>query len=211
MATPEELAAAAALETPPATPPEPVPAPEVSNREVKDSPLFQKMAADLAASNKREADRVAAEQSAASEAERKKLVEEGRMEEALKLKDTQISDMQATHAKEMANLNIESLLYAAGFRNRNFLTGAKGGFDHETMDAKEYVAQCVADPENAVFLGSTPTPPPAPPGKPVVNGAGMTLDQMKLAQTSTDPAVIATVRQFKRNYFDKHGHMPPTS
>jgi hypothetical protein len=176
---------------------------------VKNHPLFQKMASELAEIRNERKERKEAEDRAAREAERKKMIEEGRQEEALALRDKELEDLKTSHARELGQLNVENKLYAEGFRNRKFLSWAKDDYDG-VSDVDDYVATLKADPENAIFMGTPAAPPkPTPPGKPSISGGAMTLDQMRQMEASTDPSVKKQVREFKKQYFDEHGKMPP--
>jgi hypothetical protein len=194
---------------PPAAPPESGAPPAeggISNAELKSNPVFQKMASELGRLQKAEADRTAADTAAKQKAEQDALTAKGDFEAAMKLKDTQLADIQKNHAKELLERDLKLELSNTGFRNEMFVNGAVGSFTGESAGIADYVKELAAKEENKGFLGTATEkrgtlPEPNKPGSPTPT---MSVDEARrLSKESEDPKVRQSARDVLKAEFDR--------
>lgn len=198
------------------TPPEP-PAPQaepaepgsLTNNDVKNNELFKKVTAELAAAKKILQDKADAEAKAIADAELEKAKAAGDYEALLEKRDAEAAEKEAKYNAKVNSLTLKYELSAAGFEKRgiDLLTIEYNPETHGTVE--EYAKLVAEDESNKKFMASGPKAPPEPPGKPGAPSTGMNLEMMYKFEGSSDPAIQQQVRDFKRAYWDKNGHMPP--
>lgn len=178
-----------------------------TNRDIKESELFRKLASENAEMKRAQEEREEADKKAQSEAEIKAMEDKGQFEEALKLRDAEIERLKETHSKEILNRDLTTELLKAGFNNDTFLAGAVAGFDSNGNIA-EYVKSLVGNETNKPFLGGTKAAL-TPPGTPSVGGSAspMAASQIKELQNgSLDDR--AKARDYLKKYYAQNGKMP---
>ncbi len=183
----------------------------ISNADVKAHPLFKKLTDDLAERNKADADRKAADEAAQADAEQKRLKDEGKFEEAIKLeKDGREADARA-HALELQVRDLELAITKTGFTNDTFIRGAVAGFDPDKGTIEDYAKHLAENEVNKAFLGEITDPgKPTPPGKPPGGKQGaLNARQIKALKNSSDPAERRRGIKILEDYFDAHGQLPP--
>jgi predicted DNA binding CopG/RHH family protein len=145
-----------------------------SNRDVKNHPLFQKMASEYSEMKKRfdaidaaEAER--AQKAAEAEKDYAKATQLA-VDKALKAaKDEWAAEQAIKDARAEARFQ----LVKAGFKNDKFIRGLLDDFDSTKGSAEEFAKAAAADKENAMFLevpvskksGTNPDPPAPPAGQ----------------------------------------------
>lgn len=183
---------------------------ELDNAAVKKSPLFRKIAGELAERNRLDAEREADAKAEADAKEQERLKEAGRFDEAKKLYDESIAEIERKHSAKILEMDLKSKLLAADFRNKRFISGSISDYDPETCGTvEEYVKSLVDDPDNAGLLKTTTPTPLTPPGKIVVTGnTQLTTEQIKALEKSDDPAQKKQWQSYAKTYFSKYGKMP---
>jgi len=182
---------------------------EHSNNDVKSSPLFQKLASELAEIKRADAERLQLEQAAKKEAETKQLEAQGKYEEALKMREQEIENIKSQHQKEITQRDLKNELLTAGFTNQVFIKGAIA--EYEEGDISEYARQLASDESNKPFLGAIKqvfTPPSGGNVNGVSSVTIKTADDYNRAKTSADPNIRKQARDYGADYFNKHGRMP---
>lgn len=184
----------------------PTETPEIDNNAIKNSPLFQKLAGQLAERDRADKERLDAENKAKSDAAQAKLIEEGRFEESLKSKEQEIESIRLQHAQEITSRDIKSELYKAGFNNDTFVNGAVLGYDAETGSVADYVAAIAANEANAPFATNAARSHVTPPANsPVsnVSGVQITKDNYKTMLKSPDPNIQKQARTWGAANWDQ--------
>lgn len=174
------------------------------NNAIKNSPLFQKLAAEKAALEKAEQDRLAASAEAASKAEQAKLIEQGKFEESLALKNAELESIKDKHARELREIQIKNRLYKAGFGNDTFINGAVLGYNPEDGDIDSYVSAIEGDESNNPFKTAQVFKPNPPNGTHVSNVSVTTShEDLKQLSKSDSAEVRAQARAQLRKNFEK--------
>jgi hypothetical protein len=195
---------------PPAAPPE---GDGISNQDLKSNPVFQKVTTELAQLRQEKADRDAQEQEAKDAAERKKLEDAGKYEEAIALRDAQLKEQADKHAKDILQRDLKLELINNNFTNKTFIKGAITSFDGEPDTIGDYVKELAALEENKIFINDgkakrNPLPETPPAGGSV---GAMSVEEARIkAKQSEDPKVKAAARkvlaaEFDRLYNEKNG------
>lgn len=184
--------------------------PEASNRDVKDSPLFQKLTAELSSFKQREAERQEADKSAQSKAEQEKLEAAGRYEEALALKQKEFENLQAKHQKEVLKRDLKTELIQKGFNNEIFMKGAMAAFEGDSDSVADYVNELASADSNKMFLtdSNKRTVLPVPNG---VNPFEGVTDWGKIREIAkgSDKDSSQKAKKALTDYYDKNGSFPP--
>ena len=184
---------------------------QLSNADVKSHPVFQKVASELAEYRQREADKKAADEKAKIDAERQKLEAEGKYEDAIKMRDKQIEELQASHKKELLQRDLKAELYKS-FDNEIFVNGAIGGYQGDSDGVADYVNGLLENEQNKVFMRSQQGQPRETLPEPQGSGSGgsqMSVDDAKrLSKETNDPKVKQQAWKVLEDYYDKHGRMP---
>jgi hypothetical protein len=145
-----------------------------SNRDVKNHPLFQKMASEYSEMKKRfdAIDAAEAERAQKAAEAEKNYAEATRIavEKALKdAKETWTAEQATKDARSEARFQ----LVKAGFKNDKFIKGLLDDFDPTKSSAEDFAKSAASDKENALFLevvaptkkpGNNPDPPAPPTG-----------------------------------------------
>ncbi len=193
---------------------------DVDNAAIKASPLFQKLTAELKTEREgrevlaqEKADRQAAETAKAEEAEQERLRKDGLFDEAEAKYKAADEKKDAAHAAELQTRDIEAALLKANFRNETFVKGAVTGYNAETDGTiEEYVTALAADEVNAAFIvapGKEGDPPPKPPGKNTVIGAGKTnWEEVKAWENSDNREERIKAGKLISEYHNTHGEYP---
>lgn len=175
---------------------------ELTNRDVKNDPLFIKMATRVAELERAEKERLDAAEKSKREAEIKRAQEEQRYNDAIEMQ-------KAEHDREIGKLRIEirdekllNGLQAVGFdpRGAKVLIGEYDAETHGEIDA--YVKACFENDDNKVYLrapGEQRQPAQAPPTVKVGGGA-MTAELAKEYELSGDPEKEKKAREWNRAY-----------
>jgi len=181
----------------------------VSNAEIKNSELFQKLAGELNTLRQQMADEAAAKEQAQKEAELKQAQEKGDFEKALKMLTAEKEQMETQHKAEIVKRDITTELLKAGAKNSVFLNGAVAGYDGET-DIAEYVSSLVSDDGNSVFFKSESSRQTHAAPPPVSQGGNKSWDQVKAMEKSTDPKQRAEAAKLIGDYMKANsGALPP--
>lgn len=178
--------------------------PEVDNNAVKNSPLFQKLAQQLADRERADQERADAEAQAAAEANQKALIEQGRFEESLALKTAELESVKEKHSRELLEIQIKNRLYKAGFGNDTFINGAVLGYNPEDGDIDSYVSAIESDESNNPFKTAQVFKPNPPNGTHVSNVSVTTShEDLKQLSKSDSAEVRAQARAQLRKNFEK--------
>lgn len=183
---------------------------ELSNRDVKDSPLFQKLAAKLGAYEAQEAERLEKEANATKQAEQDRLAAEGNYKAALELKDAEYKQAQETFNKQILERDLKTELYKQGFDNDMFIAGAVNSFNGEAGNISEFVTGLASNDANKMFLNNANARTPLPPtGNTNVTGNTVDIAKVRELTKSNDPNVRKSAQQAIADYWDKNGAVPP--
>ena len=193
--------------------PTPAPAPEekpesgaseLTNGQIKASPLFQNVTSELAALRAEKADREADEEAANAKAEQDSLAAKGDFESALKIKDEQLKTQQEEFGAELLQRDLRLELSNAGFKHQMFVKGAVADFTGTADDVSDYVGKLAADDANKMFLSAAqqrqtlPETPRAPGA-----AASMTLEEARrVAKESTNQDVRHQARMVIKASYD---------
>jgi hypothetical protein len=170
-----------------------------SNAEIKNSDLFQKVAAEAGELRREKAERLTAEDATKKDAETKRLAEEGRFEEALKQKETEVETLKRQHEGQLRERDLGNELLKAGFNNDTFVRGAVNGYNPEGGTIADYVQALAADEGNKAFLSNGQgRQPHTPPGNPNVTNPGTPLnyESAKALSLSGTPEEKTRAREF---------------
>lgn len=164
--------------------------PDLSNRDVKAHPLFQKLTQEISELRKfkETADAAAAEQA------RKAAEAEKDYAKATQLAvDKALSDARRTWDAEQATKDARSearyQLMKVGFKNEKFITGLLADFDPAKSSAEDFAKAAAADKENADFLSSAkPAPKNPDPQNPTIGTRGkLSDDEIQKLRESQKP------------------------
>lgn len=171
---------------------------EPTNAEYKSTPAYRSMAKQIADFKQREAERTATEEREKRESEQKKLIEQGRFEESLKLKNQEIETVKKQHERDLQERDLRFELASAGVDNDTFMRGAMLGYSPEDGTIQEYVASLAATQDNEIFFTGKQQPKPKPPGTPGASGGGPTItkDNYREMLKSDDSDVRSAARNF---------------
>lgn len=185
---------------------------QVSNADVKASPLFHKLTAQVKALTTEKEEREATEATAKAEVEEKRLKDAGLFDEAVAAHKAAMEVKDAKHTGELLKRDLETDLLKAGFGNAKFINGCVGDYDAEKDGTiAEYVKTLAEDEGNKPFLTTSDgeTPPPPPPGKVTVSGGTqLTGDQLKALEKSADPKERKQARAYLLDHYQEHGKFP---
>lgn len=174
---------------------------EPTNSDFKNTPAYQAMAKQIAEMKKAEEDRLAAEQSAAQEAQRKELEAKGEYEKLLAMQKQQIEQMQKEHFAEILKRDLKTALIQSGATNDMFIAGAIAGY--KEGDISEYVKSLAAAEQNKAFFGSMERQPVPPPGGGPVGGVNTTIKDLasyRKALASGDKKLVAQAIEWGTQY-----------
>lgn len=185
------------------------PAPDASNRDVKDSALFQKVTAELLELKQRDAERLEADKSARAKAEQDRLESEGKYKEALELREKEFENLKAQHQKDVLQRDLKTELIRKGFNNEIFMNGAMAAFSGDADSVADYVSELAASDSNKMFLSSAPQRNilPAANG---VNASDSVVDGSKLFELakSKDSETKAKAQKALQDYYKTNGRFP---
>lgn len=188
----------------------------LSNREWKDHKETKKLTSQLAAYQKTETERIAAEEEAKKAAALKKAEETGEYKDALKALQDELAQTKKQHASEMIKRDLASELRSAGFTSNLFVKGALVDFQEAAksdpgVDVSTFVAQLLDDESNSQFLQAQldgQSPRAKPPAKPPSSGGPTSWDKVKAETNSSDPTVRAKSRAQIEAHFKETGEWP---
>lgn len=165
---------------------------ELSNRDVKSHPLFQKLATDYSAAAKRLEALEAAEN-----ARQAKAAEDAKdYEKAAQLKaDAAVAEARRAWEAEQSKANKFSeakfQLVKSGFKNEKFIKGLLADFDPEKQNPEEFAKAAASDKENALFLdsitGKKPASNPDPQHPPAGRQGRLTDEEIENLKKSSKP------------------------
>lgn len=182
---------------------------ELSNRDVKNDPLFLKLTSELAEFKRADDERKEVAEKAARDAEFEKAKSAEKFEDALKLKEAEFESERTKHYSEIQQRDLATALMVKGFdvRSVKLLTSEYDAENSGTPD--EYATACFEDESNARFLQKSDPNVPNPPPK-VTGGSGGLLDipTLKAYEHSDDPEKRKIARANLKAYRKKTGKYP---
>jgi hypothetical protein len=182
---------------------------QLSNSDVKNHPLFQKVAAELAEKNKADREREEAEAKAKAEKAEEEAKAKGDYEEALRLRDEQVkaAETRATTKEIEAELVKAGCIVTPGFLK---VSVAEFGLSDE-KDVAQFVSSMKSDEGYSEFFASkdkTALRQKAPVVKGVQNTSKLSTKQALEMEKSDDPAQRKQANQYLDAYYRQHGKFP---
>ena len=181
-----------------------------SNADWKAHPLTNKLTAELNQYREREQKRIAEQEKAQKEAEIKNLADKERFDEAVKLYENRVAEMETAHKAELLKRDLGFELAKAGFNNDTFIKGAISSFDSEKFETPTaYVDALKSDENNKMFLSAFSKSLPPEPGKPGLSGnAPLSKEKIRAMQQSSNKEDRDKVRQYLKDYFARNNKLP---
>lgn len=184
--------------------------PQISNQDVKNHPLFQKLTNQLGELQRADEERKQSEVESAKQEKIKKAEAEGNFKKAAELHQQQLADLENKHKTELTKRDLTLELTKLGATNKIFINGAIAGYDYETP-IDEYIAALSSDESNQGIFGGDKKPP-KPPGKTPVSGFGKNPTMAELKKIGDNPKSTPEQKQqardYMRDFWNKHGKMP---
>lgn len=183
--------------------------PAISNSDVKNHELFVKLTKQLADYQRKEKAEKENAEKAARDAELKKAEEEQNWKKLIEMREQELEQTKAQHAKELLDMQLKAAI-SADFNNPVFVKGAMASFDGDMDSISEYVESLKADPINAGFLKSAMSAPnaPNPPSTPTVTGGKLSEAKLVAMEKSSNPAERAKAREYLENLIKQGEKLP---
>jgi len=144
--------------------------------------------------------------------ERQKLEEQGRYQELLAKRETEIEDTKKRYDREILQRDIKDALRDAGASNNIFMSGAIASYNGDRDGIKEYIDTLKEEESNKYFFGIVDNLPvghsPPTHGTASTRSTNVNWSQVKAWESGSDPEKRKEARMLIRDYKEKNGEYP---